>query len=147
MKSNQFYSFHPIAQTFGNLVDEFVNRGLHDLAGGSVFQAGYPSSNVLESNDSMTFQLAAPGLEKSDFKVAIEKNHLIISAEIKKEASETQEKFTRKEFDFRSFKREFVLPENLDLNKIQANYEHGILSVKIDKTVPEPVTSRVIDIA
>ena len=102
---------------------------------------------MLESNDSMTFQLAAPGLEKSDFKVAIEKNHLIISAEIKKEASETQEKFTRKEFDFRSFKREFVLPENLDLNKIQANYEHGILSVKIDKTVPEPVTSRVIDIA
>ena len=58
MKTNHFYSFHPIAQTFGNLVDEFVNKGLLDLAGGQIFQVNSPAINVMENDKEYIVQVA-----------------------------------------------------------------------------------------
>lgn len=146
MKTNHFYSFHPIAQTFGNLVDEFVNKGLLDLAGGQIFQVNSPAINVMENDKEYIVQVAAPGLDKSAFKLAIEKNQLVISAEVKETNEESTEKYTRKEFNFKSFSRQFTLPENADVDQINASYEHGILSVKVAKFIPTQKESKVIEI-
>ena len=93
-----------------------------------------PAINVKESEKGFLIEVAAPGMEKSDFKVELENNILTISTEKKEEKLETGEKFTRREFGFYSFKRSFGLPEDkVEAEKIEAKYESGILRLFIPK--------------
>lgn len=146
MRNNQFYSFHPLAQTFGTLVEDLLGKGLNDIAGGQIFQMHNPSINVLENDSEFTLEVAAPGLQKSDFNVYVEKNQLIIAADIKEDANATSPHYTKREFSFKSFKRSFTLPDTADQNKIQAQYENGILHVKVAKNVDAPQVMRNIEI-
>jgi len=93
-----------------------------------------PSVNVKESADGFEVDMAAPGLEKKDFKIEINHGTLTISSE-KKVENETKEgqQFTRREFSYQSFSRSFTLPETVDNDKISAKYENGILKVSIPK--------------
>ncbi len=97
------------------------------------FAMQVPSVNIIENEKDFKFMLAAPGLEKKDFKVAVENDILTISAEKKEEMKEEKESFTRKEFSFSSFSRSFKLPENCMSDKIDAKYENGILLLTMPK--------------
>ncbi len=98
-----------------------------------------PSVNIRETEKEFFVELAAPGLTKKDFKVAIENGMLTISAEMKFEKEEKEKEFTRKEFSFSNFSRTFMLPENINEDKIEAHYEDGILKLQLLKKVVEKV--------
>ena len=101
-----------------------------------------PSANVSESTKEYLIELAAPGLERKDFKVEINKNMLTISSEKKEEKKEEKEGYTRKEYSYNSFSRAFTLPENVKEGNIDAKYQDGILMITIPKkevTVSKPV--------
>ncbi|WP_025742971.1 Hsp20/alpha crystallin family protein [Aquimarina pacifica] len=93
-----------------------------------------PAVNVKETENDFVLELAVPGLKKED--VGIELNHdvLTISSEVtsKTETSEN-DRYTRKEFGYRSFKRLFSLPDSVDGTAIGASYENGILLVTLPK--------------
>lgn len=97
--------------------------------GGSVS----PASNVKESDENYTIELAAPGLDKADFKIKLDERVLSISSEKKVESNNESERYTRKEFQYNTFKRSWNLPENVDTDSISANYNNGILSVVLPK--------------
>ena len=107
-----------------------------------------PASNIRVSEDTYTIDLAAPGLEKGDFKIKLDNNLLTISSEKKDEKNNESEKYTRKEFQYSTFKRSWNLPETVDTDAISASYNNGILSVILPKK-QEVVknTNKVIDIA
>lgn len=95
-----------------------------------------PAVNVKEDETKFLLEVAAPGLQKENFKVELEDNLLTISAEQKTENTETDEKtkFTRKEFSYSTFKRSFSLDEEtVDAENIEAKYENGILNISIPK--------------
>jgi HSP20 family protein len=92
-----------------------------------------PAANILEHPDSFELDLAAPGLKKDDFKIHLENNVLTISTEIKDEKEEEAKNYTRKEFHYSSFSRSFTLPRSVNLDKIKADYENGILKVMLPK--------------
>lgn len=94
-----------------------------------------PAVNVRENETGFTIEVAAPGFEKTDFQVKREKETLVISGEKKAEANDSNEKFTRREFRYGKFERKFQLPENADVEKINATYTHGVLHVSIAKKV------------
>jgi HSP20 family protein len=58
---------------------------------------------------------------------------LTIVAEVKLEKSEKSEKYVRKEYEAKSFKRSFHLDENIDANNICAKYVNGVLTVNLPK--------------
>ncbi len=93
-----------------------------------------PKANVRENETEFVLEVAAPGMEKSDFKISIAKEVLIISTS-KNEEKTTEEKanYTRREFSFRNFSRSFNLPEIVDQEKIQASYVNGVLHVALPK--------------
>ncbi|MDN5217200.1 Hsp20/alpha crystallin family protein [Fulvivirgaceae bacterium BMA12] len=92
-----------------------------------------PAANVQESDNEFTVELAAPGLEKKDFHINVENGNLAISCE-KKDESEVKEKgYTRKEFNYNSFYRSFVLPESVDQENIKASYKEGVLKLSLPK--------------
>lgn len=122
--------------TFNSLWDNFFQEGLE--LGTSI-----PAMNTSESETEYKIEIAAPGLKKEDFNVALDHNILTISSEKTEEKEEKDgEKVTKKEFNYSSFQRSFSLPENVDRSAIAAEYVDGILKLHIPKTIPTQIESR-----
>ncbi|KAF2339741.1 MULTISPECIES: Hsp20/alpha crystallin family protein [Flavobacterium] len=93
-----------------------------------------PSVNIRETAEHFEVEVAAPGLEKADFKVTLDGNLLTISSEKENKQTIGQENFTRREFSYQSFQRSFELPKNVvDEEKISARYVNGLLHLSIPK--------------
>lgn len=92
-----------------------------------------PAVNVTEEEKSYLVTLAAPGMKKNDFNIDIDGNILSISAEKEDEKEEKHKKYTRKEYNYASFSRNFTLPDEVIKEKIEANYDNGILSLTLPK--------------
>jgi HSP20 family protein len=89
--------------------------------------------NIKETANGFLIDLLAPGFEKEDFKISLEKNILTISAEKKNETTEENEKQIRREFRTQSFNRSFTINELVDAQQIVAKYLNGILTVNLPK--------------
>lgn len=92
-----------------------------------------PAVNVVENEEGYRIEVAAPGLQKSDFKLSLDHNRLTISAQKEDKNEEKKEKYTRREFSYSSFQRTFTLPATIDGEKIEAAYTDGILQVRLPK--------------
>lgn len=92
-----------------------------------------PEANVIENKDNYEIELAAPGLDRDDFKIEIDDNVLNISAKKEEEHESEDKSFRRKEFSYNSFRRSFTLPDNLKADKIDAKYEKGVLRLTLPK--------------
>ena len=103
------------------------------FATGSRTGSTVPASNVKETKENFVIELAAPGMEKSDFSINLENDTLTISAERKTEAKAEGERYTRKEFSYSTFSRAFSLPETVKTDEIAATYEKGVLSITLPK--------------
>jgi len=96
-----------------------------------------PAVNVKEDDKNYILELAVPGMEKKDLKIDINEDVLTISSETKNESEESHDGYKRKEFSYSSFCRSFYIPENVNRDKIEANYKDGILSVGLPKMEEE----------
>ena len=123
------------ARPFDRLVNfnEFFNDFFDNPITGDFRKSSVPAVNISESNGSYHLEMAAPGFGKEDFKLSVENDVLTVSAEKKAEKEEKSRKFTRREFSFSSFQRSFTLPEVVDIEKIQASYENGMMMVELPK--------------
>jgi HSP20 family protein len=131
-----------LVPSFNNVFDSIFTDSFFS-GGDSVMM---PSVNICETADSFQVELAAPGLEKSDFKISVDRKLLNVSVE-KEQTSEMQDKnYSRKEFSYHSFVRSFTLPEGADENGIRAKYENGILNINIPKKEEAKMISRQIEI-
>lgn len=116
--------------------NEFFDRGWLDWTNRNFSNTNttLPAVNIKESADRFEVEMAAPGFEKGDFKIELNKDILTISSEkkIEKETKDDQA-FTRREFSYQSFCRSFSLPDSTDRDNISARYDNGILKVEIPK--------------
>ena len=108
------------------------------------YALGTPAVNIAETENQFEVELAVPGLKKEDFKINLEKNVLIISADKKAEAAVEGKKYSKREYNFNSFTRSFTLPESADHSKIEADYTDGILTLSIAKKEEAKFQSREI---
>ena len=146
MRHHNFYNKE------ANMLQRFFNNDDIDWFGNNMFHAdrnrmyGVPPVNISESDKEFAIEMAAPGYEKKDFNVSVDKNLLTISvdkehgaaadgAENGAEATENPDnkQIYRQEFCFSSFSRSFTLPEGVDAQQIGGKYENGILTLTIPK--------------
>ena len=92
-----------------------------------------PALNITETMNEFAIELAAPGYNKSDFKITSEEGVLTITAEKQEETNNQNKRFTRKEFSYENFTRSLKLPENSLPDKIDARYENGLLKLILPK--------------
>jgi len=92
-----------------------------------------PAVNIKEGKEDYAIEVAAPGLEKKDFRIDLNNNVLEISCEKEIKNEENDNKIMRREFRYASFKRYFTLPDSVESDKIKAAYKDGILNVVIPK--------------
>ena len=127
------------ANFFGN---SLFDRDLFDW-GNELFPArlgiNVPTANVTETPKEYKVELAAPGLDRKDFKVEIDDGTLTISAGKEEEKNEKGGGYSRREYSFNSFSRSFALPDNVRDSSIDAKYENGVLRIVIPKEKETPV--------
>ncbi len=145
MKRIKFNHFAPVNfNHFDRVFDNFFKGELPTNQGFSQ----KPLVNVAENADDFKLEVAAPGLNREDFTVSVEKDQLLISAKVENKNEEETSKYSRREVNFSTFKRSFHLPETVDAEAIQANYENGILTVTLPKKEEEKEKGpRLVDIA
>lgn len=121
--------------SFVNLFEDFFNTELGDWRRGNFAgnDATLPKVNIREDNDQFTIEVAAPGMRKSDFKVNVDNNVLVISSEKQEESKDEKNNYRRQEFSYSSFQRSFTLPEIVDSEKISARYDNGVLLLTVPK--------------
>ena len=123
--------------SFPSLFDRFFDGELMDWNSSnySSTETTLPAVNVKENENEFLIDIAAPGMNKKDFKVDYDNGRLTISSEHKNEKETKEgEKITRREFSYQSFQRSFTVSENMvKADKISANYENGILHITLPK--------------
>ena len=117
-----------------NLLDEvdslFQERPFFYGATERTFQ---PSCEVEETQDNFLVSLDLPGVSKEDLQVEVREGLLLISGERKPETRANLSQYRRSEKFYGKFQRTFQLPKLVDTDRIEANFEDGVLQIAVPK--------------
>lgn len=116
--------------------DDFFGRELFNWKNNnfSDTRTTVPAVNIKENGEQFEVEVAAPGMNKEDFKITLDRDNLTISSAKQHEETKTDDGYTRREFSYQSFSRSFELPRDVaDSENIKATYDQGLLRVIIPK--------------
>ena len=92
-----------------------------------------PAVDVYEDEHNITLKIEVPGIDEKDIDVRIENHTLTVHGERTFEKEEKEENFRRVERQYGSFTRTFTLPNTVDHEKVQADYDKGVLKITLAK--------------
>jgi len=92
-----------------------------------------PPVDVDEDEHNVILKIEVPGIEEKDIDVRIENNTMTVHGERKFEQEEKEENYRRVERQYGSFTRTFTLPQTVDQENVQADYDKGVLKIKLSK--------------
>jgi len=124
-----FREFSSLQNRMNRLVRDSFGDGQEALATTSFA----PAVDVYEDQHSVTLKIEVPGIHEKDIDVRIENNTLTVHGERKYEAEEKEENYRRIERQYGSFTRSFTLPSTIDTNSVSADYDKGVLKIKLAK--------------
>ena len=122
---------------FSTLQDR-MNRLFHDSLGDGreealTTTAFVPAVDIYEDEHNVTMKIEVPGIDEKDIDVRIENNTLTVHGERKFEKDEKEENYRRVERRYGSFTRTFTLPNTVETENVSANYDKGVLKIKLAK--------------
>ena len=95
-----------------------------------------PAINVIEDEKDYKVEVAAPGMNKEDFKVNVtDDNYLVLTVEKENESKDEDKKrkYLRREFSYHKFEQSLALPEDVNKDEIKASVNDGVLTIDIPK--------------
>ena len=104
-----------------------------------------PTVNTREGEFAYHVDVDLPGVKKEDIKVDLNKGILTISGERKTKEEVKQEDYYKIETYFGKFSRSFTLPDNVDIENIEAKSDNGVLEIVIPK-LKDDVSKKSIEI-
>jgi HSP20 family protein len=96
-----------------------------------------PALDITETDKEYLFQVELPGLTKNDVNITINDDKILNIAGAKKRLNGEGKSTIREERTFGEFNRTLQLPEDVDVSKIIAKFEHGILELSVARKQPE----------
>ncbi len=125
-----------------SIFDEFFfgNNSLQNGFNG--YSNGYrPQMNITEDDKQYQIQVLAPGFAKDEANISLNKDELEISLQATDVKSGDEKspklKYIRREFVKRNYRQSFILPDEVDREKVAASLENGILNVILPKLEPK----------
>ncbi|MEM3499295.1 MAG: Hsp20/alpha crystallin family protein, partial [Candidatus Bilamarchaeaceae archaeon] len=92
-----------------------------------------PLSDLVDKGNSFELRVELPGVEKEDIKITADKNSVSVSAERKIVDEEKKKNYYYCERSYTGYKRVFGLPEEIDPNKVDAEFKNGVLTISLPK--------------
>jgi len=130
----RFYS--PVRPAYSgensNEAFERISRHFNTGSNCDCYQGSLPASNIAETDREFNIEMALPGVDKKNIKITHENGFLTVSVE-KPEDKESDENYTRQEFDYSGTSRTFKTSDKIDSGNIAAKYENGILRLTLPK--------------
>ena len=119
-------------------LQERMNRLFNDQLGAITHDEALtgnfvPPVDVFEDENSIQVRLEVPGIDEKDIDIRLENNVLTVRGERKFEKEEKEENFHRIERRYGSFTRSFTLPATVNSEDVQADYEKGVLKIRLPK--------------
>ena len=101
--------------------------------GGNTLRRWMPAMDLVETDDHFVLRADLPGLSEDDVDVTLENDVLTVSGQRKAETETREKGYYRVERAYGSFRRSLSLPEGVDPDAIEANFDKGVLEVRIPK--------------
>ncbi len=131
----QWKPFRDELSAFRKEMDRLWNRAFGETALGKVFETEWqPSADIVETAENITVKVELPGLEPKDIEVTFSGDLLTIKGEKKKEEEKKDKKYHCTERFYGMFERSFRLPTGIKVDKVEAKFDKGILTVTLPKT-------------
>ncbi|NJN64021.1 MAG: Hsp20/alpha crystallin family protein [Acidobacteria bacterium] len=114
----------------------FANPNFGDLAPAreeTMARGFIPAVDISEDVEKIQLAVELPGLDRKDIEVSIEDGRLTISGERRFEAKTDEKNFTRVERSYGTFSRSFSLPNTVDVDRVEARMDKGVLIVSLFK--------------
>lgn len=143
-QTSGWHPFEVLHREVDKLFEEFGRSGLFQLptprlaADDTLFRTvpgwGNPAVDVTEDDTSYRIDVELPGLDDKHVEVALRNGRLIISGEKREEKEQKSKGYYLHERQFGSFERSFAVPEDVEVEKIDAKFSKGVLSLTLPKT-------------
>lgn len=116
--------------TFNSFVDRFFDD---EFFGGKSVKSFSPQVDIAETEKEFELQFHIPGMKKEDINIDINDDRLNVSGERKMENEKKEKNFHSVESFYGKFDRSFYLPDNANVEKVEATYKDGILNIVVPK--------------
>jgi len=100
---------------------------------GAAYRRWIPPMDLVETENDFVLRADLPGLSEGDVSIELEDNVLTISGERKAEHEQRKEGYYRIERSSGAFRRSLTLPEGVDAEAVKANFDRGVLEVRVPK--------------
>lgn len=126
-----FTEIDSLQRSINRLFDE--SGSARKQPGGAGDAVWAPAVNTFEDKDAFLLSLDLPGMSQKDIKINLDNNTLTISGTRKLEHEDKKENYQRIECVFGTFSRSFTLPATVDVEKIDAKVDNGVLRIRLPK--------------
>jgi HSP20 family protein len=144
-KSREWRPFESLRREIDRLFDESERGFWRYPLGGSMFDvepfwrrpmiwSTAPAVDIAEKDKEFEVTAELPGMDESNIEVKLSNGTLTIKGEKKEEKEEKKKDYYLSERRFGSFQRSFQVPEGVDVDKIEASFKKGLLTVTLPKT-------------
>lgn len=129
-QDNPFYSLQrSINQVFDNFLFEGFGRSPFSL-----MASFSPRLDVSETDEEFHVTAELPGMDEKDVEVSLSNHVLTLKGEKKDEREDKRRDFYRVERSYGMFERTVPIPDGVDLDKVEASFKKGLLTVTLPKT-------------
>ncbi len=126
-----FRGFERLSKKFNEFANDFEKGVSFEMGGFN------PRIDITEDANNLFVHAEIAGMKKGDVKVSVNEDKMLVLKGDKKKAEKSAEKnYLRNERVFGEFERSLMLPDNVDLEKIEAKYDNGVLELIIPKVEP-----------
>lgn len=129
----------PVNNLFDNFFNDFVTETIQKSNQFS------PKSNIIEQDEAYNIEMLVPGFDKKNINIKAEKDILTVSGEKEAQKEDEKDQVIFREFSANQFSRSFTLSNDVDINKIEATYEAGVLRISVPK-LAESLIKKTIEI-
>ena len=112
--------------------DELVSR-LFEEQNTTATQTWVPTSDIHETEDHLKIHLDLPGMTRENLDIQLTDNNTLTIRGERKFEEVDKAKYHRVERFYGNFMRSFVLPSNVDAEKIEATFKDGVLEIVLPK--------------
>ncbi|MBN2726797.1 Hsp20/alpha crystallin family protein [Candidatus Mcinerneyibacteriota bacterium] len=128
--ARRYDPFRDFFDEFESMFEDFFRPGLVSRTEDS---PALIHADIGEDDEKYMVRAALPGMDEKNIKVSVEDGVLSIQAERKEEESEEKKGYFRREIGYGRYERRFRLPDNVNLDKVDARYKNGILDIDLPK--------------
>ena len=129
-----------------SILNRHFDNYYHDYGFNDETDAQIMPLEISDKKNEYDIKAELPGVKKEDLDIEMNDNYLTISAVKTEDKSEEDKYYKKSEFSYSEFSRTIYLPENVDVDNIDAKLEHGVLKVVIPKLEKEDKTLKKITV-